>query len=217
MICKIIFFLVTVTATTFVHSDEFPSRISPTTATSNGPYKPSGWKPNGQQLQLPQRQQQQQQRQEFNPFIINNNADENRQRQFKQQDLPSTSRQYVPSRQYGPPITTTETELTTTEIPTTTTRTTSTTPGSFGKLENDLDGSNSNEKKSEVEKGEIEQGIYYVYHPTGLLQRITYQTQNDLRNMAYVAQLKYQDVEPIKEPIYYYDPNTLTLQKLQLQ
>lgn len=63
----------------------------------------------------------------------------------------------------------------------------------------------------------MQQGVYYIYHPSGLLQRIVYSTKNDVENMGYTAQLKYQDVEPIREPIYTYDPNTYVLQPLQVQ
>lgn len=61
-----------------------------------------------------------------------------------------------------------------------------------------------------------EQGVYYLYHPTGLLQRVAYATSNDVAKMAYVAQLKYQNVDPIKDPIYTYDPETYVLQQVQL-
>lgn len=61
-----------------------------------------------------------------------------------------------------------------------------------------------------------QQGVYYIYHPTGLLQKIAYSTTSDVENMGYTAQLKYQDVEPIKDPIYTYDPNTFVVKQLQV-
>lgn len=61
-----------------------------------------------------------------------------------------------------------------------------------------------------------QQGTYYIYHPSGLLQRIAYATKNDNANMGFTAQLRYQDVEPITDPIYTYDPNTFILQPLQV-
>ncbi|KAF2884469.1 hypothetical protein ILUMI_21707 [Ignelater luminosus] len=72
-----------------------------------------------------------------------------------------------------------------------------------------------NEKLLEIAQGEpVDQGVYYLYHPSGVLQRVAYATSNDVKNMAYVAQLKYQDVEPIREPIYTYDPETFLLQQV---
>lgn len=77
--------------------------------------------------------------------------------------------------------------------------------------------SNNKEKLTEgVEDSFTQQGIYYIYHPTGLLQKIAYSTKSDVENMGYTAQLKYQDVEPIKEPIYTYDPNTYAVQQIQV-
>lgn len=61
-----------------------------------------------------------------------------------------------------------------------------------------------------------QQGTYYIYHPSGLLQRIVYATKSDVQNMGFSAQLRYQDVEPIRDPIYTYDPNTYVLQPLQV-
>ncbi|KAJ8922026.1 hypothetical protein NQ315_008665 [Exocentrus adspersus] len=61
-----------------------------------------------------------------------------------------------------------------------------------------------------------EQGVYYIYHPNGLLQRVNFLTKDDSRNMEYLVNFNYKDVEPIAEPLYTYDPNTLEFQKLQL-
>lgn len=61
-----------------------------------------------------------------------------------------------------------------------------------------------------------QQGTYYIYHPSGLLQKIVYATKNDVENMGFTARLRYQDVEPIREPIYTYDPNTFVLQPLEI-
>ncbi|CAG9823778.1 unnamed protein product [Phaedon cochleariae] len=59
-----------------------------------------------------------------------------------------------------------------------------------------------------------EKGVYYVYHPDGLLQRVSYVTKDDARKMDYTAKLKYENVEPIREPIYSYDPNTLVITRI---
>ncbi|EEZ99127.1 hypothetical protein TcasGA2_TC005234 [Tribolium castaneum] len=66
----------------------------------------------------------------------------------------------------------------------------------------------------EVE-GLKEEAVYYIYHPGGPLQRVVYLARDDPQNMAYTAQFKYENVEPIKEPIYTYDPQTFVLQQLQ--
>lgn len=76
---------------------------------------------------------------------------------------------------------------------------------------------NNKEKLTEgVDDSFTQQGVYYIYHPSGLLQRIAYSTKSDVENMGYTAQLKYQDVEPIKDPIYTYDPNTYAVQQIQV-
>lgn len=128
--------------------------------------------------------------------------------QFKlpeRQQVYTPPRAFVPSQKYGPPETTTEAEAetTTTEIPTTTQRNSKLTAES-----------SENEKIQETPAAE--EGVYYIYHPSGLLQKITYSTTNNEGNMEYIAQLKYQNVDPIREPIYTYDPETFVLQKVQV-
>ncbi|GJQ74467.1 hypothetical protein Trydic_g21336 [Trypoxylus dichotomus] len=111
-------------------------------------------------------------------------------------------RQTAPKPVYGVPekvLTTTENDLTTT-VETTTVEV----PPEPRQ--------NLREREEAVEN--VDMGVYYIYHPSGLLQRINYATQNDLRNMAYRAEFKYQDVEPIVDPIYTYDPNTFTLRQV---
>ncbi|KAJ8716848.1 hypothetical protein PYW07_003475 [Mythimna separata] len=46
------------------------------------------------------------------------------------------------------------------------------------------------------------QGVYYVLLPGAQLQRVQFQTQNDLRNMAYTARLQYKDED--RAPVYVY-------------
>lgn len=104
--------------------------------------------------------------------------------------------QQPPSDAYGPP--TTEQTETTTEVPTTAEPTTT-------------------EQSQRLKKEKFtEQGAYYIYHPSGLLQRVTYGTRDDVKNMAFSAQLRYHNVEPIREPIFTYDSKTLQLRRLQL-
>ena len=109
-----------------------------------------------------------------------------------------------PSQEYGPPEQETTTagqeEVTTTEMPTTT------------EAESEL--VNSTARPSRLTQGG-ERGVYYIYHPTGQLQKVIYSTKKDPRNRAYTAQVKYEDVEPIKAPIFTYDPKTLILSRLQ--
>ncbi|CAG9769139.1 unnamed protein product [Ceutorhynchus assimilis] len=54
-------------------------------------------------------------------------------------------------------------------------------------------------------------GAYYIYHPTGLLQKVTYATKDNLERMAFSARLRYENVEPV----YTYDPITYVFKKLQ--
>lgn len=135
----------------------------------NAPYRPTGWRPSGQEFRLPEKQ--------VDPRMS-----------------------AVPKQKYGPPE-----EPTTTEYPTTT------------DFSNEAvnDRSKNSENLQESDQGNV--GVYYIYHPSGLLQRVEYNTRSDEENKEYVAQLKYKDVEPIKDPIYTYDPNTLTLQQIQVK
>ncbi|XP_045466608.1 uncharacterized protein LOC123675304 [Harmonia axyridis] len=117
----------------------------------------------------------------------------------RQQALPTI---YGPPQpEYGPPEPATTTEAvdsTTTEIPTTTEVNTE---------------ENEAENLSEQLK-DGEQGAYYIFHPSGLLQKVTFATKDDLANMAYYARIKYEDVEPIRGPIYTYDPETAELKRI---
>lgn len=104
-----------------------------------------------------------------------------------------------PQPEYGPPEPSTTTEAaTTTEIPTTTEVQTE---------ENIAD--NLSEKLKDGQEG-----AYYFLHPSGLLQKVTFATKEDLENMAYYAKLQYEDIEPIKGPIYTYIPETSELRRI---
>lgn len=82
---------------------------------------------------------------------------------------------------------------------------------------NENSSQNDKEKLTEgVDDSFTQQGVYYIYHPSGLLQRIAYSTKNDVENMGYTAQLKYQDVQPIKDPIYTYDPETFAVKQVHV-
>ncbi|KAK9874484.1 hypothetical protein WA026_002832 [Henosepilachna vigintioctopunctata] len=102
----------------------------------------------------------------------------------------------TPSQEYGPPSEepTTESDVTTTETPTTT--------------ETEVEQIREPSENFSEKLRDGEQGVYYVYHPTGLLQKITYATKDDQQDMAYYARIRYENVEPIREPIYTYEPTT---------
>lgn len=67
--------------------------------------------------------------------------------------------------------------------------------------------------ENKEEKGKIEEQpdgvrVYYIYHPSGYLQKVEYSTSDNPMQMAFRARLRYTNVEPIKGPIYTYDPKT---------
>lgn len=70
-----------------------------------------------------------------------------------------------------------------------------------------------------IQKGNLggpgNEGVYYIYHPTGLLQKVTFSTKDDPKKMSFAARLKYQNVEPITGPVFTYDPNTFVFKQLQ--
>lgn len=105
-----------------------------------------------------------------------------------------------PPEEYGPPPSeSTEAGSTTTEIPTST------------EAESEpVNGPTS----GRLTKGK-DRGLYYIYHPNGQLQKVVYSAKQDPRTKTYTAQLKYEDVQPIREPIFTYDPQTGALTRLQ--
>lgn len=112
-----------------------------------------------------------------------------------------------PQDTYGPPQ---QPEATTTEVPSLTTTLLPDTLNITTTQNNTTTNSTS-----QSERLQNIQGYYYIYHPTGLLQKVTYLTQNDDKDMTFSAQLKYKDVEPVKGPIYTYDPQTYVFSRLQ--
>lgn len=112
-----------------------------------------------------------------------------------------------PAQEYGPPE-----EPTTTDYPSITTAI-----PSVNTTNATVDSTNTTQthtEKLEAFNGELSRGQYYIYHPTGLLQKVTYQTNDDSRNMAFSAQLKYTNVDPVRGPIYTYDPNTYVFSRI---
>lgn len=124
-----------------------------------------------------------------------------------QQDYGPPQPVYGPPKPvYGPPP-----EITTTEaIETTTAELASTTLVSVNSTSN-----STNSTSARLERDDsIDKGVYYIYHPSGALQRVVYATKDDVKNMEYSAKLRYQNVEPIRGPIYTYDPQTYVFTKI---
>lgn len=188
----------------------FLTLVIASAVTSDSPptagYQPSGWRPSGPIFRLPDLLKPRE------PSSVNNQPGlEYGAPVVKQVNAPDLQEtlQAPPNRPavtYGPPIvdiTTTEsvTEeslITTTEIP---------------ERENVTNSSLEELKENLQEEGE--RGVYYIYHPTGLLQKVTYLTQDDQANMAYSAKLKYENVDPINGPVYTYDPQSFEFKRLQ--
>ncbi|KAF7279961.1 hypothetical protein GWI33_006527 [Rhynchophorus ferrugineus] len=110
-----------------------------------------------------------------------------------------------PSPSYGPPPSE-EPSLTTTALPE---ATTTALPTTVEPLSEPINGTSSKLQQTP------EIGVYYIYHPSGLLQKVRYETRDDTRNMAFSARLKYENVEPISGPIYTYDPQNYLFQRIQ--
>ncbi|ERL95326.1 hypothetical protein D910_12592 [Dendroctonus ponderosae] len=118
------------------------------------------------------------------------------------------ARQHQLSEIYGPPSVQPSPgeEDSTTEVPLTTT----------DKDSESIDAERArklNEKLTENEAGDV--GIYYIYHPSGLLQKVSYLTKDDVKQMLFSAKLKYENVEPVAGPVYTYDPTTFVFKKIQ--
>ncbi|CAH1972245.1 unnamed protein product [Acanthoscelides obtectus] len=89
-----------------------------------------------------------------------------------------------------------------------------TTPKNFNGQRNAPVPEEQEKQKENLEAPIEEMGVYYIYHPTGLLQRVMYATKDDARNMAFSAKLKYKNVEPVSGPIYTYDPETYVFKQV---
>lgn len=111
-----------------------------------------------------------------------------------------------PQDTYGPP----QPEVTTTEVPS---LTTTLLPATLNTTT--IQNSTTTNSTKQSERLQNLQGHYYIYHPTGLLQKVTYLTQDNDKDMTFSAQIKYKNVEPVKGPIYTYDPQTYVFSRLQ--
>lgn len=85
-------------------------------------------------------------------------------------------------------------------------------------VENAMKRNNGNLKVDNEGMAEISNnkqvGFYYIYHPNGLLQKVEYINKNNEEQMSMSTSVRYQTVEPIKGPIYTYDPQTLIYRQI---
>lgn len=68
-----------------------------------------------------------------------------------------------------------------------------------------------NEQSSKLQEN---QGVYYIYHGEGVLQKVTY-TKGTNESGNRNEQNQYEKLEPIKDPVYMYDRNLLSFKRLQ--
>ncbi|GFG38705.1 hypothetical protein Cfor_07019 [Coptotermes formosanus] len=153
-----------------------PVSYGPPSKAEAAPYPPSGWRPSGRQFLLPVRQ---------------------------------NYEYYLPPAVYGAPTTTqqpttTEQETTTTtELPTTTEKDQS---ADFA------DGNGDDPSRAFRERDGQSSGVYHLLLPDGRLQRVTFtaspnQPSGALQtygapSQGYAAHVLYEDVEPIRSPVY---------------
>lgn len=67
---------------------------------------------------------------------------------------------------------------------------------------------------NEEAKQNEEFGFYHIYHPNGVLQRVEYANKKEDDKMMFSTSVRYRNVEPIKGPIYTYDPQTLIFRQI---
>ncbi|XP_023026735.2 uncharacterized protein [Leptinotarsa decemlineata] len=182
----------------------------------SGPYPPSGWRPAGPEFRLPEPHA------SYGPPPQEYLAPPTQEYGPPPQEYGPPPQEYgPPSQEYGPPSsgepTTTEADVTTTEQATTTEASTEATTETATEVTTEAESANSLDGEEQYQKltqPAEEKGVYFIYHPSGLLQRIIYTTNDDRRNMAYTASFKYENVEPITGPVYTYDPNTFAFQRV---
>lgn len=140
----------------------------------------------------------------------------------QQQSFPPSQENFPPPTQeddFPVTATTTEQPSTTTEVLATSTEVTDTTTESseralVGTSTEQTNATATEDEHSEKLTQSEQQGIYYVYHPSGQLQRIRYTAYDDPKGMEYSAKLKYENVEPVSGPIYTYDPETYVFRRI---
>lgn len=97
---------------------------------------------------------------------------------------------YIPPSQYYPP--------TQTEVP----RPIQT------ETDRETEENEDNEGPNVAIANSVSNGQYYILGQDNTLQRVIYmtsQTEEDLRRNGFTAQLRYEPVQPIRDPIYAYD------------
>ena len=74
-----------------------------------------------------------------------------------------------------------------------------------------VDSINELNDEGEVDEQQRQSGQYFVALPDGRLQRVQYMSSQDIEAMKYFANIRAENVEPLRGPIYAYAP----LQKLE--
>ncbi|XP_045769926.1 uncharacterized protein LOC123870603 [Maniola jurtina] len=150
-------------------------------------YAPAGYRPS-KEFVLPSRQQ-------YNPPTNNYGVPS------RQENNPPATNYGIPDNSYGAPFNTyytPQTEYRTPEEVTTTEK------GDTVTIEAKTEATKENlelEPKKDAEVVNTE-GAYYVLLPGSQLQRVQFQTENDIRNMAYTARLQYRNED--RAPIFVY-------------
>lgn len=78
--------------------------------------------------------------------------------------------------------------------------------------EADIDNPQPRQAQQAQQKQQQQRGEYYVALPDGRLQRVRYASRQDLEAMRYFANIRAENVEPLRGPIYAYAP----LQRLEV-
>ncbi|XP_055598398.1 uncharacterized protein LOC129747977 [Uranotaenia lowii] len=164
-----------------------------------------------QQQQFRQQVQQQPDQQQPPTFFFANgqlralpSANEYQQPQFGRLE------QAQPVNSYGPPDQDTSSDEPATEQPEDVQPTTTVQPESdeSSQEEEGQDNVNVNDGRTVLAVANSFSGQYYILGPDNTLQRVMYatsQTDEDLRDMGFTAQLRYTQVEPIRGPVYAYN------------
>ncbi|XP_034948855.1 DNA translocase FtsK [Chelonus insularis] len=206
---------------------------------ADAPYAPSGWRPDGPSFEYPQKQQQLAPQQQYGEPANPQNqygapaavAPESQygapatvpERQYgspaaapeSQYGAPATARQRqfearkqykAPQQNYGAPQFATESSTTTIDDEEQTTFSTATESQA-----EPVDSVNELDDEGNVDEQSRQAGQYFIALPDGRLQRVQYVSRQDLEAMKYFAKIRAENVEPLRGPIYAYQP----LQKLQ--
>ncbi|XP_023935682.2 uncharacterized protein LOC112044162 [Bicyclus anynana] len=154
---------------------------------AEAPYAPAGFKPS-REFALPSRQ-------EFAPPTTNYGVPS------RQENIPPATNYGVPDNSYGAPFNTYLTPQTEYGLPDDK-ETTTVKPDDNVEAKTEATKENLElEPKKDAEVINSE-GAYYVLLPGSQLQRVQFQTENDLRNMAYTARLQYKDAD--RAPLFVY-------------